>query len=216
MKTAEKILLTSLEMFNQHGEANVTCVDIAIELDISPGNLYYHFKGKEVIVNELFSMYLQRTGKILVSPESGSLTLIAFIEYLSELFESAHLFRFLYRNPSDLIDKYPVIERRFKRLVKSKEEAFLAILNYFKDTGKLNADNEQTQAFAEFINLLFTQSQSYALLKGQQQKQQSQTEQQGIETANQHTLNTLFRILTPYLSLSEDEKNTLTAKIQSS
>ena len=37
MKTAQKILLTALTLFNEHGENTVTSVDIAIELDISRG-----------------------------------------------------------------------------------------------------------------------------------------------------------------------------------
>ena len=57
MKTAERVLATSLELFNYHGESSVTSVDIANEMDISPGNLYYHFKGKELIVDALFDIH---------------------------------------------------------------------------------------------------------------------------------------------------------------
>lgn len=68
MKTREKILLASLALFNDEGEANVTTVDIANELDISPGNLYYHFHGKEEIIEELFSAFELELSDILQAP----------------------------------------------------------------------------------------------------------------------------------------------------
>lgn len=200
MKTAEKILLTSLEMFNEQGEANITCVDIAIELDISPGNLYYHFKGKEVIISALFDMYAQRSSKILVSPESDSLTLPEFFHYLLRLFESAHLFRFIYRTPSDLMQKYPAIQRSFKRLIKSKEEAFIAILHHFETTDEIIANESQIEALAQLINLMFTQSQNYFLLTGKEIEP---------DDISFHCLQLLFHVLAPYLSIPSSEKSAI-------
>ena len=65
MKTAQKILLTALTLFNEHGENTVTSVDIALELDISPGNLYYHFKGKDSLVSALMKMHEQPLFELL-------------------------------------------------------------------------------------------------------------------------------------------------------
>ena len=44
---------SALNLFNAEGEAKQTAVDIANALDMSPGNLYYHFKGKEPIIEAL-------------------------------------------------------------------------------------------------------------------------------------------------------------------
>lgn len=204
MKTAEKILLTSLEMFNEQGETNVTCVDIAIELDISPGNLYYHFKGKEVIVNALFDMYLARTSKILVSPDSENINIPEFFHYILQLLESASLFQFIYRNPTDLIHKYPAISRSFMRLIKSKEEAFLAILQHFQEMGVLVANPQQLSSLAQIINLVFTQSQNYFLLKGNNVEG---------EDMSFHSLCWIFHTLAPYLNMPDDEKETILSAI---
>ena len=204
MKTAEKILLTSLEMFNEQGETNVTCVDIAIELDISPGNLYYHFKGKEVIVSALFDMYLSRTSKILVSPDSENINIPEFFHYILQLLESASLFQFIYRNPTDLIQKYPAISRSFMRLIKGKEEAFLALLQHFQETGVLVANAQQISSLAQVINLVFTQSQNYFLLKGN-----------NVEGEDMcfHSLCWIYHALAPYLNMPDDEKEAILAAI---
>lgn len=191
MKTAEKILLTSLTLFNQHGEANVACVDIALELDISPGNLYYHFKGKEIIVSALFDMYKQRSARILVSPNAESMNLISFFDYLRQLFESAQIFRFIYRNPSDLVDKYPLISRGMKQLNSSKYKAFETVLLLFAKQGILRATPETIHALADMINLIFSQAQNYGELTGE-----AIDDSEYIE----HMLLWVYHLLCPYIT----------------
>ena len=65
MKTRDRILLCALELFNEEGEPNVTTLEMANELDISPGNLYYHFKGKEALLEVLIDDFLLSTRSLL-------------------------------------------------------------------------------------------------------------------------------------------------------
>lgn len=53
-KTKEKILNTSKDLFNEHGYSHVTIRMIALKLGISSGNLNYHFKKREEILEALY------------------------------------------------------------------------------------------------------------------------------------------------------------------
>ena len=45
-KTREAIIDSSINLFNKRLASNVSTVQIASELGISPGNLYYYFNNK--------------------------------------------------------------------------------------------------------------------------------------------------------------------------
>ncbi|NIB38818.1 TetR/AcrR family transcriptional regulator [Pseudomaricurvus alkylphenolicus] len=51
--TRDRILENSLRLFNQRGVEKVSALDISKALSISPGNLTYHFKKKQDIVDAL-------------------------------------------------------------------------------------------------------------------------------------------------------------------
>jgi len=129
MKTAQRILLTATHLFNEQGERNVTANDIALELDISPGNLYYHFKGKDGIVSALFADYYRELGSVLAAP----LLTEDFLDqsnplerswlFLTVMLELMYENRFLYLNQSDLMQRYPQIDRGMRRLMALKQRA---------------------------------------------------------------------------------------------
>ncbi len=167
MKTAEKILVTSLDLFNRRGESNVSSVDIAIELDISPGNLYYHFKGKEIIVAALFDLYREQMDNVLKSASGKSLSIEDFFYFLYLMLEKGHLFQFLYHNQANLAENHPGVAKSFKKHLLSQEKCIENLLASFAQQKLLKADIAQQLQMVEIIGLVFTQSANYYALKGQ-------------------------------------------------
>jgi len=205
MKTAERILLVSLELFNHHGEANVSSVDIANELDISPGNLYYHFKGKEVIISKLFKMYQQQMDKILLAPQTETLTIEDFFYYLLMIFEASHLFRFLYRNPAEITEKYPQIVKGFRKQLSAKEKVFQQCMKSFHQQGILLGDSQKQQQMVSLIGLIGTQAPNYNLLLGKDINDGAYIYQ---------SLSTILFALTPYINIEKESYIELVGMIQ--
>ena len=154
MKTRDRILHTSLLLFNEEGEASTTTVDIANELDISPGNLYYHFKGKDVIIAELFGQFEQGLGEILSVPVDRPLSVEDNWFYLYVVFEEMYNYRFLYRNLSDLLARSPELKRRFRRILKLKQAAIHAVWTTLNRESVVNIGDDQVDALVDNMVLL--------------------------------------------------------------
>jgi AcrR family transcriptional regulator len=110
MKTRDRILDTSLALFNEEGEAGTTTIDIANEMDISPGNLYYHFKGKDQIIAELFQQYELGMSHTLTAPierplSTGRGSTEDNWYYLYVVMEEMYQYRFLYHNLDNILQR---------------------------------------------------------------------------------------------------------------
>ena len=161
MKTRDRILHTSLALFNEEGEAEVTTVDIANELDISPGNLYYHFKGKDQIIAELFRQYQHAMTTTLTAPIEGPLSEDRNSTetnwfYLYVVMEEMYQYRFLYHNLDNILHRYPDIRRGFSRLIKLKRAAMFAICRTLMQQEVIDARDQQLLGLADNMTLNLT------------------------------------------------------------
>lgn len=154
--TRELILSTSLALFNQFGEPNVTTNHIADEADISPGNLYYHFRSKDDIAIELFKRFLARFQPLIEIPEELLMEAedLWFQMHLS--FEVKGEFRFLYRNLSDLTARIPDLNRAMRGLLVRERQSAWNSLTGLERAGVLNIEPKQKEMLTDSILLALT------------------------------------------------------------
>ena len=155
MKTRERILFTTLELFNECGEPNVTTLQIADEMDISPGNLYYHFKNKTEILTELFIWYEKEMGEILEVPET-SLTGEDQWLFLHLIFEVIARYQFLYQDLVNVLSRHDKLANRFRKIINKKTKASEKICKNLAEQGILNASNIEIETLCKSIVLTAT------------------------------------------------------------
>ncbi|NRB41503.1 MAG: TetR/AcrR family transcriptional regulator [Pseudomonadales bacterium] len=148
MKTRERILHTSLLLFNQRGERHVSTNHIAAELGISPGNLYYHFKNKNEIIFDLYLQYESQVSQFLALPEGRALEVGDKIEYLQAVFEGMWAFRFLHRDMQYLLSTNAELQRRYQEFYTQCLSNIEAIYSGLNNAGIIHATEEEIVSLA--------------------------------------------------------------------
>ncbi len=148
MKTRDRIIQTSLDLFNEQGERNVTTNHIASHLGISPGNLYYHFKNKQQIIFDIYLEYEAKVDANLQLPEGRELTVNDKLIYLQAIYQGLWDYRFMHRDLQHLLQNDPELHKRynafFKRCLSRTEMIYMAL----RSAGILDANDEELKALA--------------------------------------------------------------------
>ena len=205
MKTRERILLTALTLFNKHGENAVTSVDIALELDISPGNLYYHFKGKESMVVALMRMHEKHIQRVLVADKLDALNAEDVMYYFYLLIDSLHVFRFFYRSPADLAEKYPSIAKQRTAILRSIQRQLALLFTQLEKRALFSASATDRALLVELLSLVIFQSCQFDELNSHMD-----------ETSQRyHALSLIMVSLLPRLAISEQQRDIIRQALDS-
>lgn len=156
MKTKERIILTALRLFNEEGEPNVTTNHIADEMDISPGNLYYHYRSKDDIIWQIFLNYEKKIKQVLAQKDINYTSMEDMWFYLHMIFEVIAEYRFLYRNLIQLMGRIDFLKRHFRHILSLKSQTALNIMSELSQQGSLNADQQTIASLADQIALSAT------------------------------------------------------------
>ncbi|GAA6134559.1 TetR/AcrR family transcriptional regulator [Oceaniserpentilla sp. 4NH20-0058] len=148
MKTRDRIIQASLELFNEQGERNITTNHIAAHLEISPGNLYYHFKNKQQIIFDIYLEYESKVDENLQLPHGRALTVNDKLEYLQKIFQGLWDYRFLHRDLQYLLQHDPDLHKRynifFKRCLNRTEAIYIGL----RAANIISASDEEIRSVA--------------------------------------------------------------------
>ena len=160
-RTAERILATTLELFNRFGEPNASTTMISAELNISPGNLYYHFPSKDELVNTLFDQYESQLYELLAA-STDVLDVEDAWFFLHSLFELIWQYRFLYRDVGHLLSRNRRLETHFPAILLRKRAALRQLLDTLQAKRAASAaEDRQRDAVAASMVVLLTYWLSY-------------------------------------------------------
>ena len=154
--TRELILQTALALYNRDGEPNVSTNTIALEAEISPGNLYYHFRNKEDIALELFKRLLLRLEPLLDLDSRPRADVEDLWLRLHLVFEAMADYRFIYRNLTDLCARIPRLRQAMNGLLAREQTMLETLVGDLADSGSLQIGNAARGRLVDSALLLMT------------------------------------------------------------
>jgi AcrR family transcriptional regulator len=193
-RTAERILEVTLELFNRFGEPNVSTTLISSELNISPGNLYYHYPAKDELINSLFDRY-ERGLTELLNASDGVRDVEDAWFFMHSLFELIWQYRFLYRDLNDLLSKNRRLETHFQWILKNKTRAIRSLLDSMSRSSAISIDSREVEATATSMVVVLTYWLSFEYVRDPRKALEPESAGAALMRGAQHVLN----ILVPYL-----------------
>jgi AcrR family transcriptional regulator len=160
-RTRERILETALALFNRVGEPNVTTADIADEMEISPGNLYYHFRNKDEIIAELFAAFERRADEVLAVPGERTVSVEDLWLTLHLLFEAMWDHRFIFRDLDEILSRNRRLGSRFALVVRRGTRTMIELCRGLVAAGEMQASEREIASLAESVALVATYWISY-------------------------------------------------------
>lgn len=199
-RTAERILEVTLELFNRYGEPNVSTTLISAELNISPGNLYYHYPAKDELINSLYDRYERALDELLQAAEGVRNVEDAWL-FFHMMFELIWQYRFLYRDLNDLVSTNRRLEMRFQFVLKNKSRAVQALLDGLASGDALRMAPNEAATMATSMVVVLTYWLSYEYVREPRKALEPESAGASMMRGAFHVLS----LLSPYLEAAQRE-----------
>jgi len=132
LTTKERILTAALHLYNEQGTDVVTIRHIAKEINISHGNLQYHYKNTEEIILALFNQLAEAMDKGMEQAENPAIP--TFAQFLADQY------RCFFLHFVAITQRIPEIKKRYNAIESNREHQFIRLFNNYQETGILRND----------------------------------------------------------------------------
>jgi AcrR family transcriptional regulator len=194
-RTRERILELSLKLFNEIGEPNVTTTTIAEEMQISPGNLYYHFRNKDDIINSIFAQFEGEIERRMQFLEQKRPTIDEVWLYLQQMSDFLWTYRFFYRDLNDLLARNRTLELHFKQIIGHKVRFARDLCEHLVKDGEMAASAAEISVISTNMGLIATYWLSYQFVMNPRKYNDQEAIGHELHQASQQILS----IIAPYL-----------------
>jgi len=154
LKTKERIL------------HSVTTNHIAAELNMSPGNLYYHFRNKSEIIKELMEQYQKETLDMLALPDDRVLDVNDKISYFQVLSNQLWAYRFLHRDVYHLVENNEDFRKMYPRFAGQVMQQGQKIYQAFVDAGLMQMTPSEIEALVINLWIVLTNWTNFLYMSG--------------------------------------------------
>lgn len=185
----ERILNTSIELFNKSGVVAITTNHIAAELSISPGNLYFHFRNKEEIIRELFERMSEEVYSLWRS-KAGLESYASPLELIEGSFEVFWKYRFFHREMYHLRRKDPVLARNWRTHMSKTVRLLTATYRYWVRTNVMKEIKDPAEMRMVSDLVLITSSSFLQFYESPDRPPSKRSVRMGVDH--------LLRLLLPY------------------
>lgn len=147
-KTRQNIIQTAIQLFNERGVINVRIRDIAEEMQISPGNVTYHYKTKQELMDSVYRYMIKTLEKMAVgnqfmNPAKDHLHVAkGYLEHIAE-------FRFFYQDTLEIIRSYPELAKLHQEQVAQEKSIIRNLM--FMSVGKGDLVTEPIEGLYESL-----------------------------------------------------------------
>lgn len=138
--TKDIILKTALKLFNSDGLSKVTLRTIANEMGISQGNLNYHFKKRDDIIETLYFQLVSIIDGNMSKNQSKTVGLQTLLNLSYAIMESFYDYRFFMLDFVQIMRESNKIKKCYLQLTKKREEQFLVLFSFLVENEVLRKE----------------------------------------------------------------------------
>jgi len=155
MKTNEKIIDKALTLFNEKGVDQVSSLEISQSLNISYGNLTYHYKKKDDIVLALYAQMQQSLNTSINRLVQCIFEETFYPKLVNEIFDVIWNYRFIYLNINSLMNQFEFICESEKSYYATRIKILNRAKKYLIQEGYLKPEiNNNYESLIQNLNMI--------------------------------------------------------------